>query len=81
MAFRISYLYNKQQKEIGFANDKRHRVYDALATAEGVDLTEFHRMESQVANFIRTARTPMRDFREEYFRTLGFSQVTIVREE
>ncbi|GHA20249.1 hypothetical protein GCM10007082_21220 [Oceanisphaera arctica] len=81
MAFRISYLYNKQQKEIGFANDKHHSVYDAIATAEGVDLTEFHRMESQVANVSRNDRKTMKDFREEYFRKLGFSQVTIVREE
>ncbi|OIN11039.1 DUF2960 domain-containing protein [Oceanisphaera psychrotolerans] len=81
MAFRITYQYHKQQKEIGFANDKHHSVYDAIAAAEGVDLAEFHRMENQVANVSRNDRKTMKDFREEYFRKLGFSQVTIFREE
>ena len=65
MAYRINYIYRNLQKEIGFANDKHASVYDAIALAEGVDLTQF----------------TMKDFREEYFVKLGFSQVVIAREE
>ncbi|WP_417615816.1 DUF2960 domain-containing protein [Oceanisphaera sp.] len=81
MAFRIRYQYRKQAREIGYANDKHHSVYDAVAAAEGVDLAEFHRMENQLANVSRNDRKTMKDFREEYFRKLGFSGVTIIREE
>ncbi|GAA3547769.1 DUF2960 domain-containing protein [Zobellella aerophila] len=81
MAFRIRYHYRKQQKEIGFANDKHHSLYDAIATAEGLDLSDFHRMEAQLANVSRNDRKTMKDFQEEYFRKLGFSQISIFREE
>ncbi|MFD1008642.1 DUF2960 domain-containing protein [Oceanisphaera ostreae] len=81
MAFRIRYHYRKQPKDIGYANDKHRSVYDAVASAEGVDLAEFHRVESQLANVCRNDRKTMKDFREEYFRKLGFSDVVIEREE
>lgn len=80
MAFRIRYHYRKQLKEIGYANDKHSSVYDAVAKAEGVDLTEFHRVESQLANVCRNDRKTLKDFREEYFKKLGFSDVVIERE-
>lgn len=81
MAYRINYIYRNLQKEIGYANDKHNSVYDAIALAEGVDLTDFHRMENQVTNVSRNDRKTMKDFREEYFAKLGFSQVVIAREE
>ena len=81
MAFRVTYHYNKQQKEIGFANDKHRSVYDAIAKAENVDLSKFHNLENQLANVNRDDSKMLKDFREVYFRKLGFSQVTICREE
>ncbi|MBO1520099.1 DUF2960 domain-containing protein [Oceanisphaera pacifica] len=80
MAFRIRYHYGKQLKEMGYANDKHHSVYDAIAKAEGVDLTEYHRMEDQLAGVCRNDRKTLKDFREEYFRKLGFSDIVIERE-
>jgi len=38
MAFKITYTYKKQAKEIGYANDKFRSIYDAIAAAEGLDL-------------------------------------------
>ncbi|MFH7564749.1 MULTISPECIES: DUF2960 family protein [Oceanimonas] len=81
MAFRIRYHYRKQQKEIGYANDKHHSIYDAIATAEGLDLAEFRCMEDQLANISRNNRKTMKEFREEYFRKLGVTQVTIFKDE
>ncbi|ART80746.1 DUF2960 family protein [Oceanisphaera avium] len=81
MAYRINYLYQNQPKTIGFANDKHHSVYDAIALAEGLDLSDFHRMENQLANVSRNDRKILKDFREEYFAKLGFSQIDIAREE
>lgn len=81
MAFRISYHFNKQQKEIGFANDKHRSVFDAIAEAENLDLSKFHDLENQLANVSRDDNKTMKDFREEYFRKLGFTQITIYREQ
>lgn len=81
MAFRIRYHYRKQQKEIGYANDKHHSIYDAIATAEGMNLAEFRRMEDQLANISRNDKKTMKEFREEYFRKLGVTQITIFRDE
>ncbi|OXY81009.1 DUF2960 family protein [Oceanimonas doudoroffii] len=81
MAFRIRYHYRKQQKEIGYANDKHHSIYDAIAAAEGLNLAEFRRMEDQLANISRNDKKTMKEFREEYFRKLGVTQISIFREE
>lgn len=81
MAFRINYQYRNQPKVINYANDKHHSVYDAIALAEGVDLADFHHMENQLANVSRNDRKTLKDFREEYFAKLGFSQISITREE
>jgi uncharacterized protein (DUF2132 family) len=35
MAFKITYTYKKQAREIGYANDKFNSIYDAIAAAEG----------------------------------------------
>ena len=35
MAFKITYTYKKQAREIGYANDKFNSIYDAVAAAEG----------------------------------------------
>ncbi len=80
MAFRIKYQYLKQQKEIGYANDKYLSVFDAIGKAEGVDLVKFHRLETQLVNVTRNDKQMVKGFREEYFRKLGFSQITISRE-
>ncbi|PSJ42541.1 DUF2960 domain-containing protein [Zobellella taiwanensis] len=81
MAFRIRYHYRKQSREIGYANDRHHSLYDAIAEAEGLDLGEFRRLETQLANISRNDRKTMKEFREEYFRKLGFSQISIVRDD
>ncbi|NHI01101.1 DUF2960 family protein [Oceanimonas sp. MB9] len=81
MAFRIRYHFRKQQKEIGYANDKHHSIYDAIAAAEGLNLAEFRRMEDQLANISRNDKKTMKEFREEYFRKLGVTQISIFREE
>ncbi|MDO2948441.1 DUF2960 family protein [Aeromonas simiae] len=81
MAFTITYRYRKQLKSIGYANDKHHSIYDAIATAEGIDLARYRAMEEQVVNISRRDRKMLKEFRENYFRELGFSDIAIVRDE
>lgn len=81
MAFTITYRYRKQLKSLGYANDKHHSIYDAIASAEGIDMAHYRAMEDQVANVSRRDRKMLKEFRENYFRELGFSDIAIVRDE
>lgn len=81
MAFTITYRYQKQQKSIGYANDKHRSIYDAIAAAEGIDMARYRAMEEQVANISRRDRKMLKEFSENYFRELGFSEIVIVRDE
>lgn len=80
MAFKITYTYKKQAKEIGYANDKFRSIYDAIAAAEGLDLTSFHAMEAQLAQVCRRDKKSVKDYRENYFKELGFSDIVIERD-
>ena len=80
MAFKITYPYNKQAQEIGYANDKFNSIYDAIAAAEGLDLSSFHAMEAQLAQVGRRDKKSVKDYRENYFKELGFSNVVIERD-
>lgn len=80
MAFKITYTYKKQAREIGYANDKFNSIYDAVAAAEGIDLTRFHAMEEQLAQVCRRDKKSVKDYRENYFKELGFSNIVIERD-
>ena len=80
MAFKITYTYKKQAKEIGYANDKFNSIYDAIAAAEGLDLSSFHAMEAQLAQVSRRDKKSVGDYRGNYFKVLGFSNVVIERD-
>lgn len=80
MAFKITYTYKKQAREIGYANDKFNSIYDAVAAAEGIDLTRFHAMEEQRAQVCRRDKKSVKDYRENYFKELGFSNIVIERD-
>ena len=81
MAFKITYTYQQQPKEIGYANDKFHSIYDAIAAEEGIDLSRFHAMEAQLAQVCRRDKKSVKDYRENYFKELGFSNIVIMRDD
>ena len=80
MALKIQYHFKGISREIGFANDKYHDIYEALAAAEGIDLTQFLAMERQIAALSRDKKA-IKDYRENEFARFGFSDITVIREE
>lgn len=80
MAFKITYTFKKKAKTIGYANDKFNSIYDAIAAAEGIDLASFHAMEAQLAQVCRRDKKSVKDYRENYFKELGFSNIMIERD-
>ncbi|GIU45585.1 DUF2960 domain-containing protein [Shewanella algidipiscicola] len=80
MARRVGYTFNKQYKEINFVYDKYNDMYEAVAAAEGVDLTRYHAMEAQVAMTSKGSQA-VKDYRLKEFERFGFTKIHFIRDE
>ncbi|MEI6858892.1 MAG: DUF2960 domain-containing protein [Shewanella sp.] len=80
MAVRVTYKYNQQAKEINFTYDKHHDIHEAIAAAEGVDLSDYHMMEQQVA-ISSKGSAAVRDFRDKEFARMGFSDIYYIKDD
>lgn len=79
MALKIKYHYRGHPRLIGFANDKYHDIYEAIAAAEGVDLRQFLAMEKQIAALSRD-KNAVKDYRDNEFLRFGFSDIEVIKE-
>ncbi|ANO32865.1 DUF2960 family protein [Vibrio breoganii] len=75
MARTIQYVYNKEHKELLFSYQEHRNIHEAVAEAEGIDLKEFLKMEQQIEAVSDTKA--VRDYRDNYFRKLGFGKITL----
>ncbi len=80
MARQVSYQFKGEAKVINFSFDKHNDIYEAVAAAEGIDLTRFHAMEQQVA-MTSKGNQAVKDFRINEFARFGFSNIHFVREQ
>ncbi len=80
MARQVQYTFHGKTKTIAFSYDRHIDLYEAVAAAEGIDLTSFLAMEQQVA---RTAKdkAAIKNFRQQAFTKMGFSNIGFVRDE
>ncbi len=79
MALKIKYHYRGHPRLIGFANDKYHDIYEAMAAAEGLDLRQFLAMEKQIAALSRD-KNAVKDYRDNEFLRFGFSDIEVIKE-
>ncbi len=79
MARTIIYIYKQQEKTLSFSYEKYRTIHEAVAEAEGIDLSEFLRMEQQIEAVSDTKA--VRDYRDNYFRKLGFGKITLAQKE
>ncbi len=79
MALRIQYCFKGEPREINFANDKFHDIYEAIAAEEGIDLTRYLAMERQIAALSKKAGA-MKDYRDNQFAEFGFSDIKVIKE-
>ncbi|SHH97734.1 DUF2960 domain-containing protein [Ferrimonas marina] len=80
MSLKLKYSYKGEEKIIGYANDKHHSMFEAAAIAEGLDIKGYQMMEQQVQMSTRDKQAH-RDFRDNYFRDLGFDDIQVIRDE
>ena len=79
MARRITYTFKNQPREINFAKDKYHDMYQAIAAAEGIDLTNYLNMVRQI-EMASKGSSAVRNFRDQEFARMGFSDIYFIKE-
>ncbi|MCQ1060354.1 DUF2960 domain-containing protein [Photobacterium sp. DNB23_23_1] len=80
MSRTIIYTFKEQEKTLTFSYSQYRTIHEAVAAAEGIDLTDFLRMEQQV-EAVSSGSKAMRDFRDSHFRKLGFGKITLAKKE
>ncbi|WOT05743.1 DUF2960 domain-containing protein [Shewanella youngdeokensis] len=80
MATRITYKFKGEEREINFAYDKFHDIYEAVAAAEGIDLTNYLMMAQQV-EMTSKGTSAVRDFRNKEFARFGFSDIYFIKDD
>jgi hypothetical protein len=80
MARAITYKFKGQPRQIAFSYDKFHDIYEAVAAAEGIDLTQFLKMEQQVAMTAKRTAA-IKDFRQKEFIRFGFTEIFLHKDD
>ncbi len=80
MASRITYKFKNIPKEINFAYDKFHNMHEAVAAAEGIDLTQYLKMVQQI-EMTSKGSSAVRNFRDAEFAKMGFSELYFIKGE
>ena len=78
MSRTIIYTFKNEEKQLVFSYDHYRTIHEAVAAAEGIDLTEYLRMEQQVEAVSSGAKAVM-DFRDSHFRKLGFGKISLAK--
>ena len=79
MARTIIYTYKKQEKTLLFSYEKHRNIHEAVAEAEGIDISNYLKMEQQIEAVSDTKA--VRDYRDNYFKKLGFGKITLAQKE
>ncbi|WP_394250985.1 DUF2960 domain-containing protein [Vibrio profundi] len=75
MARTILYTYKDEDKELLFSYQEHRTIQEAVADAEGIDLTEYLKTEQQLEVISDTKA--VRNYQDNYFRKLGFTKLTL----
>ena len=79
MARTILYTYKDQDKTLTFSYEKHRNIHEAVAEAEGIDISAYLKMEQQIEAVSDTKA--MRNYRDNHFRKLGFEKITLKQKE
>lgn len=75
MARTIIYDYKNQEKTLSFSYNQHRNIHEAVAEAEGIDISEYLKMEQQIEAISDTKA--VRNYRDNYFNKLGFGRITL----
>ncbi|MFW7522813.1 DUF2960 family protein [Vibrio ostreicida] len=75
MARTILYTYKGVDKTLTFSYQQHRNIHEAVAEAEGIDISGYLQMEQQIETVSDTKAT--RNYRDNHFRKLGFEKITL----
>ncbi|MBU3005425.1 DUF2960 family protein [Paraglaciecola arctica] len=78
MAHKVRYKFNGVAKEISFSYSRHQNMHEAVADAEGLDLTQFLQTEQQIA-LISKDKATVRNFRDAEFVKMGFTELYFLK--
>ncbi|WP_394245060.1 DUF2960 family protein [Vibrio astriarenae] len=79
MARTIIYTYKEEEKRLTFSYQQHRNIHEAVAEAEGIDISEYLKMEQQIEAISDTKA--VRNYRDNHFRKLGFGKITLEQRE
>ena len=79
MARTIIYTYKEQEKELLFSYQQHRNIHEAVAEAEGIDISEYLKMELQLELISDTKA--VRNYRDNHFKKLGFGKIALKAKE
>lgn len=79
MSRTIIYTYKNVEKTLVFSYEKHRNIHEAVAEAEGIDLSDYLKMEQQLEAVSDTKA--VRNYRDNYFKKLGFGTITLQQKE
>ncbi|CAM4406778.1 DUF2960 domain-containing protein [Vibrio astriarenae] len=79
MARTIIYTYKDEEKRLTFSYQQHRNIHEAVAEAEGIDISDFLKMEQQIEAISDTKA--VRNYRDNHFRKLGFGKITLEQRE
>lgn len=75
MARTILYTYQGEDKTLTFSYQQHRNIHEAVAEAEGIDISSYLKMEQQIEAVSDTKA--VRNYRDNHFRKLGFDKITL----
>jgi len=75
MARTILYTYKNEEKTLTFSYQQHRNIHEAVAEAEGIDITDYLKMELQLEQISDTKA--VRNYRDNHFKKLGFGTITL----
>lgn len=75
MARTILYTYKGEEKTLTFSYQQHRNIHEAVAEAEGIDISDYLKMEQQIEAVSDTKA--VRNYRDNHFRKLGFEKLTL----
>ncbi|EGA68935.1 hypothetical protein VISI1226_21064 [Vibrio sinaloensis DSM 21326] len=79
MARTILYTYKGEEKTLTFSYQQHRNIHEAVAEAEGIDISAYLKMEQQIEAVSDTKA--VRNYRDNHFRKLGFEKLTLKQKE
>ncbi|GAL09927.1 hypothetical protein JCM19233_904 [Vibrio astriarenae] len=79
MARTIIYTYKDEEKRLTFSYQQHRNIHEAVAEAEGIDISQYLKMEQQIEAISDTKA--VRNYRDNHFRKLGFGKITLEQRE